>query len=109
MPTIALTDLTLKSLKPAAGKRITYLCKQVKGFGVMVLPSGHRSYVYTFGANRQRVKIGDVGVVKLADARRAALNLAAERQLGRHQAKRAPTFASAIETFLEVKATKLKP
>ena len=36
MPTVALTDLTIKNLKPVEGKRITYLDKNLKGFGIRV-------------------------------------------------------------------------
>ena len=55
MPTISLTDLTVRNLKPQ-GKRITYLDKSLKGFGVRITETGHACYVLTYGANRQRVK-----------------------------------------------------
>jgi integrase len=108
MPTVALTDVTVRNLKPVAGKRITYLDKTLKGFGVMLTPQGHASYVFTFGANRQRVKLGDVGVIKLADARTAARTIAAQRQLGQHQPRKAPAYKTALDDFLEAKKPDLK-
>jgi integrase len=109
MPTVPLTDVTVRSLKPVPGKRITYLDKSLKGFGVMVMPSGHASYVFTYGANRQRTKLGDVNVVKLADARTAARTIAAQRQLGQHYPTRAPAYKAALDDFLEAKKPDLKP
>jgi hypothetical protein len=68
MPVVTLTDLTVRSLKPVTGKRVTYLDKSLKGFGVRITETGMKSYVLVMGANRQRIKLGDVGLVKLADA-----------------------------------------
>jgi hypothetical protein len=44
------------------------------------------SSVLAYGANRQRIKLGDAGVVKFAGAREQARNILAERQLGIRQA-----------------------
>jgi hypothetical protein len=45
----------------------------LKGFGVRVSEHGLMSYVLTYGVNRQRIRLGDVGVVKLADCVRRHL------------------------------------
>lgn len=103
MPVVTLTDLTVRSLKPQAGKRVTYTDRSLKGFGVRVSASGHASYVLVVGANRTRIKIGDVGVIKLADARTAARTKLAEKQLGIEQHTNAPTYNDALATFLEAK------
>jgi integrase len=100
IPTIALTDLAVKHLKPVEGKRITYLDKSLKGFGVMVTPSGHASYVLTYGPERRRIKLGDVGVVKLADARAQARDRLSRHQLGLEKETGSPTFETARAEFL---------
>jgi hypothetical protein len=86
MPTVALTDRTIPYLKPAPGKQEIYVDRTLKGFGVRVSGAGRMTFVLTYGANRQRIKLGEVGVVKLTDAREQARNILAERQLGIRQA-----------------------
>ena len=100
MPVVTLTDLTVRMLKPVPGKRVTYLDKGLKGFGVRVTPTGQKSYVLVMGANRQRIKLGDVGLVKLADARDRAKDLLAQKQLGSHSTTSTPTYQSAVADFL---------
>jgi Arm DNA-binding domain len=103
IPTISLTDLTVRHLKAAEGKRITYLDKSLKGFGVMVMPSGHASYVLTYGPERRRVKLGDVGIVRLADARSQARQRLSRFQLGQEKETGSPTFETARDEFLAAK------
>src|SRR5687768_13344215 len=81
VPTIALTDLTVRNLKPVAGKRVTYLDKAIKGFGVRVTDTGQKSFVLTYGEDRKRIKLGDVGIIALKDAREKAKDILAKRQL----------------------------
>ena len=50
------------------------------------------SYVLTFGPERQRIKIADVGIVPLKDARTKAKTILAEKQLGIAKPKAAPAF-----------------
>ncbi len=109
MPTIILTDITLRNLKPQPGRRITYLDKGLKGFGVRITETGQKSYVLTFGANRQRVKLGDVGILKLSDARTKARKILAERQLGVHADFTASSYQDALEGFLEAAEARCKP
>ena len=71
MPIVTLTDITLRSLR-TPGKQLTYIDNSLKGFGVRVNERG-MSYVLTFGADRQRIKIADVGVVPLKSAREIIL------------------------------------
>lgn len=80
MPVITLTDISIRNLKPVPGKRVTYLDKSTRGFGIRITENGQMSYVLTYGPNRTRVKLGDVGVIKLAEARHKARTLLAERQ-----------------------------
>jgi len=92
VPVVTLTDVTLRTLKPVPEKQVTYIDKSLKGFGVRVSPAGHASYVLIMGANRQRIKLGDVGIIRLAEARAKAKTLLAEKQLGVHQATSSPTY-----------------
>ena len=84
MPVTTLTDLAIRHLKPVPGKQVTYLDKSLKGFGVRV-GAESMTYILTYGPNRTRVKLGEAGIVKLADARAKARTILAERQLGVHQ------------------------
>jgi len=80
----------------------------LKGFGVRVSEHGRMSDVLTYGANRERIKLGDVGIVKLAEAREQARNILAERQLGMRQASGTETYERALATFLEAAKAKNK-
>ena len=61
--------------KPERGKQIIYHDRTLKGFGVRVPDQGRMSYVLTYGPNRRRIKLGDVGIVKLAAAREKACDI----------------------------------
>jgi integrase len=106
IPAISLTDLAVRHLKPAEGKRITYLDKSLKGFGVMVTPSGHASFVLTYGPDRRRIKLGDVGIVKLADARAEARTRLSRYQLGLEKETGSPKFETARSEFLATSVQK---
>jgi integrase len=106
MPTVALTDRTIPHLKPVAGKQVIYGDRSLKGFGVRISGAGQMSYVLTYGANRQRIKLGDVGIVKLAEAREKARTILAERQLGMRQASGRETYERALDLFLEAARAK---
>ena len=109
MPIVSLTDLTIRHLQPMAGGQVTYYDRTIKGFGVRVTEHGKMSYILLLGANRRRIKLGDVGVLKLADARTKAKMLLAEKQLGVHQQVDTPTYEAALTAFLEVAAERNKP
>jgi len=49
MPTVTLTDLTIRAFKPIDGKRVTYLDKAIEGFGVRVSANGVKTYVLMHG------------------------------------------------------------
>ena len=61
--------------KPERGKQIIYHDRTLKRFGVRVPDQGRMSYVLTYGPNRRRIKLGDVGIVKLAAAREKACDI----------------------------------
>ena len=81
MPRVTLTELTIRNLKGVPGKQVIYLDKSLKGFGVRVTENRQRSFVLTYGADRKRVKLGDVGIIQLSQAREKARSILAERQL----------------------------
>lgn len=109
MPIVILTDLSIRNLKPTPGKRVTYLDKTLKGFGVRITDTGQMSFVLTYGANRTRVKLGEVGILKLADARQKARSILAERQLGQYRPKGHTTYREALDGFLEAARAKNRP
>lgn len=109
MPVVTLTDITLRSLRPVPGKQVTYIDRSLKGFGVRVTEAGAMSYVLTIGRERQRIKIADVGIVPLKDARTKAKNLLAEKQLGIAKPETSPTFGEAKTLFLSMCQQKNKP
>jgi integrase len=69
-----------KFIAPEAGKKVDRVIywdhhrDSVKGFGLVVTKSGHRSFVYQYYAERQyrRMTLGDANKINLADARKLA-------------------------------------
>ncbi len=101
MPTIHLTDIALKALKPATAQ-IDYYCDQQSNFGVRVSPSGTKSFFVRVGDKRRRIHLGKYPGTKLADARKAA-----GRQVNDPQAPIASQrLETALETYIE---TYIKP
>jgi integrase len=99
MPVVTLTDLTLRNLKPVEGRQVIYLDRTLKGFGVRISEKGAMSFVLTYGADRKRVKIGDVGIIKLTEARAEARRILAERTLGK-DIPPSMTVEAALAVFL---------
>lgn len=86
MPHAALTPKFLASLTCPAGKRkIEIIDTALEGFFVEALGSGVKTFYqrYTDGHGKQRqIRIGRVGIVRLEDARRRALQIKATVSLG---------------------------
>jgi integrase len=72
----------------------------------MVMPSGHASYVLTYGPTRKRIKLGDVGVVRLADARAEAKLRLSRYQLGLEKETGSSKFETACAEFLAASVQK---
>ena len=104
MPVVSLTDIAIRHLKPVPGKQVTYTDRSLKGFGVRVSERGVMTYVLVVGANRKRIKIGNVGVLKLSDARATARSKLAEKQLGINQHTTAPTVTDLAGDLISVLA-----
>ena len=107
MPVVTLTELTLRSLKPPERGFVIYTDKSLKGFGVRVTANGARAYVLTYGPDRRRITIGDAGLVKLADARKKAKDMLADRQL--HGDTPQVSYDDAFERFMAGYVEKNKP
>lgn len=92
-----LTEITLRSLKPAEKQR-TYFDGAIPGFGVRVNPGGTKSFVLMHGTSRQLTTLGRHGIITLQQARAKAREILAQRTLGHH---RPPTitFEEAFDLF----------
>lgn len=114
-----LTDRTLKSLKPASsGKPYDVMDSEVRGFGVRILASGQRTFIFTArypgSKNPARRALGEYPAISLADAREKAgkwrqmvragkdpLEVeAAERRA--EDRKRENSFAAVAEEFIQL-------
>jgi len=104
MPKVHLTELTLNKLKAPEKGQIHYTdtAAGFPGFGVVVGTQA-RAYVLMHGTADQRVKttIGKVGIISLAEARKKAKTILAERMLNPNAPKALP-FEEALATFIKL-------
>ena len=108
MPTIQLTDISIRSLKPPDKGQRLYRDKNLKGFCVRVSQGGTKTYVLVHGANRQFTTIGRVDALKLSEARKEAKRLLAEYTLGKGKLA-SYTFSEVQEAFFCACKQKNKP
>ena len=122
MPTTRLTRKLLSAIE-AGEKPVTYFDSELKGFGLLVRPSGVRSWIAEYrpgaggrGVSKRRVVIGDPAIMTPEEARSAARELLARVRLGadpaaeRAEERAAETFADVAETwFTEHVLAKRKP
>ena len=101
MPSIALTDLSLRSLKTEA--RADYWDTKTPSFGVRV---GKRTKTFIAKLNNRRITIGAYPLISLQDARRLALGLKSDKRTG---LGRSLTFKQAHAQFLAIHVPSLKP
>lgn len=96
MPTVHLTDLSVKALRPSPS-HVTYWSDATPGFGIRV---GKRSRTWTVmrGRTRERVTIGRYPDVSLSDARKEAQRLLAQEPSAPRPV--AKTFKAARDEFL---------
>ncbi|MEG3143189.1 site-specific integrase [Sphingomonas sp. RT2P30] len=97
MPTVHLTDVSVKSLKPSE-KYVTYFSDITPGFGIRV-GKRSRTWIVMRGRERERVRLGSYPELSLADARKKAMQI-----LGADKAPPKPkqkTFKEARDQFLE--------
>src|SRR5215213_3799011 len=122
----ALTKRTIDATKPdGSGDRFVW-DDEVKGFGLRMRSSGHKSFVFQFriggrGGSSHRLTIGDYGAVTPDQARRQAKHLAGAVAQGRNPAiereaekravaerRGAPTVATLAHDFLTDRRAKKK-
>jgi integrase len=96
--TTALTEITLRALKPPAFGQLT-IWDTLPNFGVRISPGGAKSFVVLLGRSGHRHTIGRYPVISLQDARTEARRLLAERTLGRHSSRNI-TFERALPLFI---------
>jgi hypothetical protein len=101
MSRIALTEISVRSLKPTDG-RLTYWDAGMPNFGVRI-GARRKTFVVLVGDERQRVTLGHYRDISLADARKAArARLAVRDQEGKQTQRAKPiTFEAALKVFLE--------
>lgn len=107
----ALTDITLKSLKPDANRITETFDGKLPGFGVRVFPSGVKSFVvfYRQQGRLRRLTLGRYPVLSLAEARKLAqraLNDVAQgddpqqEKVAARKTASTTNFSAAVETFI---------
>ena len=103
----ALTDQTLKALRPPeTGYRIEW-DGLLRGFGCRISQAGTRAFVVLIARGRPHT-IGRYPTMTLADARREAKKLLAEKTLGRAKPTRS-AFEDCRDEYLRECATRLRP
>ncbi len=107
-----LTTKSLDAMPPATTKRYEVRDQKVNGLHVRVSTTGAKVF-YTMvrpSGQRRRVKIGPYPVVSLADARRKAMEIARDVELGEFDktpdvpVETTPTLGEAIPEFIELYA-----
>jgi integrase len=107
VPKVALTDLAIRKFPTPTSGTLTYWDTTLKGFGVRIGAGGAKSFIVLIGGGR-RQRLGRFPVVSLADARKEAKTILAEKTLGKvrpiHMA-----FDEARDEFLAICKVKNKP
>lgn len=101
MPTIALTDVAIRSLKSPSSGQATFYDQNLPGFGVRVSQGGTKSFVLVHGPSRRRKTIGRYPTLSLAQARGEARRLLAEQTLGIEAAAPSLTYQEALARYLD--------
>jgi hypothetical protein len=93
-----LTDTSVRAPKaPEAGVKV-YAHDTRTGFGVRVSQAGAKSFVLSTGKTRGHVTIGRYPIMAMAEARKIAGLITAERAVGRHQMPRI-AFGAALNLY----------
>ena len=99
-----LTEITVRSLKPIAGKQLKVWDNTTPGFGVRV-NDRTKSWIVMFGKTRRLKVLGRYPVVPLAVARKKAFAALADISEQRPRV----AFDDALQLFLDIHGQKLKP
>ena len=108
MPTVRLTDITIRNLPAPEAGQVTYTDDTLPGFGVRVSPGGVKAFVLVHGRSRTRTTLGRHPLIKLHDARKKAKEMLAERTLGKQDASNI-RFEAALIEFSETHLSTKRP
>lgn len=108
-------DRALRALRPG-DRRVDYMDLGLKGFGIMVQPTGLKTFFVRYRTPRglRRLTLGSYPVTSLADARKAALAAigrvatGGDPQEARQAERAAPTFGDLAASYLELHAKRRK-
>jgi integrase len=103
-----LNDRSISALLPPERGQKLYTDDTLQGFAIRVSQGGAKTFVLTFGTERQRITLGRYPVVNLHAARSRAMHILAERQLGIIH-KPSPTFESVKQEYLDRRQGELRP
>nr|MDP9122457.1 integrase arm-type DNA-binding domain-containing protein [Acidobacteriota bacterium] len=105
-----LTKRTVDALKPLQTGDVVVFDEELRGFGVRVKPSGHKSYLVQYrnaqGRSR-RLTVGEHGRLTAEEARKEARQLLSAVERGadpseeRQRVLQAPTVAALADRYLE--------
>ncbi|HXO26221.1 MAG TPA: integrase arm-type DNA-binding domain-containing protein [Thermoanaerobaculia bacterium] len=113
--TLGFNDRSLRAVR-AARRRVDYMDLGLHGFGLMVRPTGRKTFFvrYRLGRTERRMTLGDYPAVPLTDARKAAKEIFGrvakgdDPQAKRQEERAAPTFGELAASYLEVHAKQRK-
>ena len=106
MPKIAISDFSLRSLKPPERGQLDYWDERFPSFGIRLSQGGSKTFILNIHNSRR--SIGRYPLISLAQARTEARRLLAEKTLGKVRPQ-SITFPQAVELFLEEKAKARRP
>jgi integrase len=106
LPTITLTDISLRALKPPATGQIVYYDKSLPGFGIRISQGGSRTWILVDSRSKRRtkLKIGRYPLLSLSQAREEARKRLASVTLGQKAKPASLPFEDAVAAFLAAHA-----
>jgi len=114
------TKREIDAIKPT-GKRETYFDDSFTGLAVRIMPSGHKSFYYTYRLGKGRyfekkwIKLGTFPILSVEQAREKAKTIAANIHFGidpimqQQEEKEAIIVKDALQAFITDHIAKLKP
>lgn len=109
MPTINLTDVSIRALPSPYNGQTTYWDANLPGFGVRVSQGGTKTFVVVYGVERRRFTLGRFPVISLKQARDEGRRLQAGLTLGLIEKRPSPLYTDARDLFLAACAQKNRP
>lgn len=103
----ALTEAAVKAAKSPPKGTVTIWDESLRNFGVRVSQGGTKTFIVLVASGR-RQSIGRYPLISLADARKEARQILAEKELGKVRPKHA-SFDDAKQQFLDECKERLKP